>query len=141
MRNRLVSALTSCLLLLATAGMFVFAETQAMVATIPFDFIVGKTALPAGDYKVGNVSAGSPALLIRSVDGRSAVMVVTHGARSAAGVEGKMVFNRYGDRYFLSQVFSPGSGVGRQIPKSRLEHEVASNPQRPTTEHVALSVR
>jgi hypothetical protein len=68
-------------------------------------------------------------------------MVLTHGARAASGVEGKLVFSRYGDRYFLSQVFSAGSGVGRQIPKSKLERELASSQPRPTTEHVALSVR
>jgi hypothetical protein len=119
---------------------FVFAETP-MVATIPFEFVAGKTTLPAGEYKVGDVSAGSAVLLIRSVDGRSAVMIITHGTGSASRAEGKLVFNRYGNRYFLSQVFSPGSSMGRELPKSKLEREIASNPQRPTTEYVALRLR
>ena len=38
---------------------------------------------------------------------------------------GKLVFNRYGDQYFLSKIWAPSSDTGRELPKSRLEREVA----------------
>jgi hypothetical protein len=38
---------------------------------------------------------------------------------------GKLVFNRYGDQYFLSKIWAASSDSGRELPKSRLEREVA----------------
>ena len=40
--------------------------------------------------------------------------------------QGKLIFNRYGDNYFLSQVWPPGV-TGRGIAKSNREKELASN--------------
>jgi hypothetical protein len=36
----------------------------------------------------------------------------------------KLVFHRYGDQYFLYQVWPAGATTGRQLPKSRGEREV-----------------
>ena len=39
---------------------------------------------------------------------------------------GKLVFNRYGDQYFLSKIWPPSSDTGRELTKSSLEREVAA---------------
>jgi hypothetical protein len=39
----------------------------------------------------------------------------------------KLVFHRYGDQYFLYQVWAAGATSGRQFPKSRSEREVLQN--------------
>jgi len=45
---------------------------------------------------------------------------------------GKLVFHRYGDQYFLYQVWPAGTSTGRQFLKSRSERDaqynLASNP-------------
>ena len=40
---------------------------------------------------------------------------------------GKLVFNRYGDQYFLSKIWTRSSDTGREFSKSRLEREVAAH--------------
>jgi len=39
----------------------------------------------------------------------------------------KLVFNRYGDKYFLSQVWIAGETRRRELPKSSREKEVAKD--------------
>jgi hypothetical protein len=39
----------------------------------------------------------------------------------------KLVFHRYGNRYFLKQIWMAGDNAGQQLPKSRLETEIALN--------------
>lgn len=36
----------------------------------------------------------------------------------------KLVFNRYGNQYFLSQIWVKGATLGRQLPKTSREKEV-----------------
>jgi hypothetical protein len=59
---------------------------------------------------------------------RSSAIVMTTGVQTGKTSDvGKLVFNRYGDNYFLSRIWEPSSITGRQLPKSRLEREVAVN--------------
>jgi hypothetical protein len=39
----------------------------------------------------------------------------------------KLVFHRYGDRYFLYQIWVAGEDRGRELPTTRVEKELASN--------------
>jgi hypothetical protein len=40
---------------------------------------------------------------------------------------GKLVFHRYGDRYFLSQVWGTDQSTGSQLQKTAQERELARN--------------
>jgi hypothetical protein len=46
----------------------------------------------------------------------------------------KLVFNRYGDRYFLSQIWMNGATLGHQLPKSSREKEIAKDMARNLTQ-------
>lgn len=97
---------------------------EPVQAKIPFAFTAGDATLPAGDYRVEKVNEGSPALLIRSTGGSPAIMVATSPATvSAPQQKSKLIFRRYGHRYFLAQVWSAGSSRGRQLPESAQERE------------------
>jgi hypothetical protein len=64
--------------------------------------------------------------LIQSMDSRSAAIVLTTTAQNEKPSDvAKLVFNRYGDQYFLSKIWPGSSPAGRGLPKSRLEREVA----------------
>jgi hypothetical protein len=96
-------------------------------ASIPFDFIVADKKVPAGDYYIGraNPNVGDSLLLIRSLDGHSqtirpTIPVITLAAKD----RGVLVFHRYGDQYFLFQVWPAGATTGRVMPKSRSEREI-----------------
>ena len=63
-------------------------------------------------------------LSLQSGDDRSAIMALTLDVQPTKRVsQGTLVFNRYGDRYFLSQVWTPGH-IGRQLNTSALEREM-----------------
>ena len=105
------------------AAQFVRAQ-EPVVAKIPFQFTAGETTLPAGEYRVEKISDGSPALVIRCTEGSPAIMVVTSPASvNAPQQNSKLIFHRYGNRYFLAQVWSAGSSSGRQLRESAKEKE------------------
>jgi hypothetical protein len=96
--------------------------------TVPFDFTVGSKSLAAGQY---NVRQQAPHVLaIQSVDGRSAMVIMTHaGEPNAAPGTALFKFNKYGDRYFLSQVSD--SSRGWELPKSPVEKELIAKKASP----------
>jgi len=104
--------------------------SQQIKVDVPFGFHVGSSILPAGQYTV-YADAGSSVVQIRSDDSKSSAMILSHGVRSHATSDaGKMIFHRYGEEYFLSQIWKPGSDLGRELRVSRHEMEVAANAQR-----------
>src|SRR5437879_13879754 len=83
---------------LSMAVAAVSARAQAgfvLAANIPFDFVVGKQTLPAGEYRIEQLS-GRSVLLIRSTDGHTSTIVMTMAARASDWHSGStLVFNRY----------------------------------------------
>lgn len=94
-----------------------------IVANIPFAFTVGKAELPSGKYTITvlNNSSDRKVLQIRSVDGRTTAMVITTGSIGKASDDSKLVFDRYGDRYFFSQARLAGDPTGLAAAKSSAE--------------------
>ncbi len=96
----------------------------ALRVTIPVQFTVGTQKLPAGDYIVAPVFDKSIAL--RNADGGKAVVALTDSVGGGSKVQGpKLVFNRYGDRYFLAEVWLGRADTGRQLFASAEEIELA----------------
>ena len=92
---------------------------------IPFDFIVAGSVLPAGTYEVSPVFADGVALQIRSHDCKSGVVFLATNVYANREETPRMVFHKYGSRYFLNQLWMDGSGIGHQLPKTRAEMELA----------------
>ena len=86
------------------------AQTQRVVASIPFAFSVGKTTLPAGRYTITvvNPTSDRKVLQIRSLNGRSSAVVLTTGIIGSASDDAKLVFERDGDRYVFTHAQMAG---------------------------------
>jgi hypothetical protein len=98
--------------------------TSPLEANIPFDFSVGGKTLLAGVYTVTPMTTPG-ILLIRSEDGRAAALVVTNRVQARQEQDQtKLVFHRYGNQYFLAQVWRAGDGDGRELLRSRAEREL-----------------
>ena len=130
--KRQVLTLVGVLSLLLAAGS-AFAQTIKVRADVPFKFIINKETLPAGQYTIESFgSLDGRTLSIRSADMNAKAMVRANSVQSRqAAEETKLVFQRYGDRYFLSQIWVAGRKLGHQLPKSARETELArdSRPQ------------
>lgn len=97
------------------------ASTQ-LIANIPFEFNLDYKTMPAGEYSVQTVATASDALLIQSADGKnSALRPSAATERLQKNATARLVFHRYGQRYFLAEVWSGGDRAGRQLMKSRDE--------------------
>ena len=100
------------LIIIVFAGLLAInAHAQTKVtANIPFAFSAGKTTLPAGRYTITvlNPSSDRKILQIRSLDGRSSVVLLTNGVIRKASEHAKLVFERYGDRYVFAQAQMAG---------------------------------
>jgi hypothetical protein len=96
--------------------------------TVPFDFTVGAKSLAAGEYQVNQQAPH--VLAIRSVNGDLAMAIMTNPADpSAAPGKATFTFNKYGDRYFLSQISDHGHGWG--LSKSSAEKELIAKRASP----------
>jgi|SRR5215469_15289548 len=125
MKRQAVS-LVSLLGLLLVAGS-AMAQTVHVRADVPFNFAVGSTTYPAGTYSIGTMGdRDNKVLLMRAADGKNTTSIMSNAAENLTPADKtKLVFSRYGNQYFLSQVWLNGATRGRQLPKSNREKEVA----------------
>ena len=96
---------------------------------IPFAFVAGEAALPAGEYVVQPPQiGGAKAITLQRVDGEGAAIVLGMTVQGAADQSlPRLVFHRYDNRYFLSTMWTAGSSYGLQLGESRREVEIAKN--------------
>ena len=97
--------------------------SQTIRARIPFTFTVGDKTLPAGVYTVSvlNPSSDRKALQIRSETGRVSAIIQTNSVNGERDDEAKLVFRRYGERYFFAQAQMAGDATSLAATKTRAE--------------------
>jgi hypothetical protein len=124
--KRQAFSLISLLSLLLVAGSAI-AQTVHVRANIPFNFAVGSKTFPAGTYDVGTIDHhDSKILLLQARDGDASMMLNSNAAQNLDPADKtKLVFNQYGNRYFLSQIWVAGETRGHQLPKTSREKEMA----------------
>ena len=143
-KNSLSIFLMSAVLVILSVSYASAQSANEQTANIPFAFNVGDKTFPAGEYTVRRVNPQSDrtALAIRSADASASKIVLTTPVQSSKVRESaKLVFNRYGDQYYLSQVLSPAENGGLEIPQSRAERRLAKGlgGAKPERQTVALT--
>jgi hypothetical protein len=132
MKKRVFRTITMLSFLLVLAAVSVNAQRRSddsIALNIPFDFAFGETKLPAGNYTLRRIVLPSSydRLVIQSADGRgdSHTGMTRPNRTTEVQKQSNVVFNRYGDQYFLSQVWMAGSDTGRDLFQSRNERNLA----------------
>jgi len=103
-----------------------------LTANIPFEFSVADKKLPAGKYWVSRAqqSQGDTIVQIRSAEGNANVVRLTIPINSHTPMRSaSLIFNRYGNDYFLSEVWTKGGSIGRGLPKTHAERELERKAQ------------
>jgi len=119
----LVIALSAALL----ASMSIsFAQTKHgdVVADIPFAFVVAGRTLPPGHYIVNDLHDN---LGIRDPRNHGTFVQAHSAHRPSHETGSKLVFHRYGDTYFLSEVWASGNSIGRALYPTRAEQEMSES--------------
>jgi hypothetical protein len=109
---------------------------------IPFEFHFMDNVMPAGQYDVNTATNSQRNLLSVGCYGcRAHAYLVTYsiGGGTDVSADGRLVFNKYGDTYYLSEVWTPGDSQGSALSKSKTEREIARTT--PDAARVTLPAR
>jgi hypothetical protein len=79
-----------------------YAQTAQIVVKVPFDFTVGSTSMPAGDYLLREDQSG--VVFITSQELRKTIGVLTSADSPNQGNETSLTFDKVKGHYMLSQV-------------------------------------
>jgi hypothetical protein len=123
-----ILSIVATLTLILPISIIGFAGISGRVrAEIPFDFVVGSKEFKAGKYTVSRLSDGrsDSTLVIRSADDGEVANFNVNNVYGKGEPEAKLVFNRYGNQYFLAQIFDGESELGSALGKSKAEREAA----------------
>ena len=124
--KRLTAIALLALASLFTAGVAMAADDRGAQANVPFAFNVGDKVFPAGVYIVHSPASGI--IELRSEDRANAVLTAAYNdSNEPKNGEGVWVFNRYGDKYFLTEVLCPNALVSLHLPTTKLERMVRIN--------------
>lgn len=133
MRKQLAKGFAMLMLVVAVAfvSAVVSANGQSLQskANVPFDFIVGDTTLPSGNYAFASATSSGQCLKISNTRAKGAAVRLTM-AVSGNAESSKLVFHRYGQRYFLAEVWTAGDSEGRQLMKGRQERAIEKESAR-----------
>jgi len=95
---------------------------------VPFGFIVNRATLPAGEYLVQSVDDAGKVLAIRELGTNTTNLVASNSCISLKSAsQTKLIFHRYGERYFLNQIWVEGHNSGHELSPSPREKEVAKD--------------
>ena len=126
--------------LLAASAALAQGRPGDVLVNVPFSFVVGTHQMQPGHYLVTPATYG----ILRMYDTENSnnqLFVPVNSIQSSTLKDAKLVFHRYGDTYFLAEVWNGTSDIGKQLIKSKAEKEIASgriNGSRPKSEVAVL---
>ncbi len=134
MKSQII-VLATVIAFLVGASIALHAQTQITTlfkVEVPFEFMVGSSHLSAGHYTVSHV--GSKWILFQSDDRKAValtqVMVSGTPARDSLSL---LVFNMYGDRHFLSKIWTAEDQQMHACNQSRAEQTLLASQRQSGT--------
>jgi hypothetical protein len=117
------------------------AQQNGVKADVPFDFVVGNRAYPAGEYTLRAALTEGGVIRIENMNEVLTAFTPSNPCSKATpSTETKLVFRRMGGHYFLYQMWIDGNLTGREFPKGRIEVELAQNHEKPEVIIVAAAI-
>ena len=103
-----------------TAGSAMAQDHRAQ-ATVPFNFTVNGNSLPAGTYTVGSESRSPNVITITDREKNIHMLAIAMPDSNTSGGANKLVFHRYGNQYFLSEVRCESASLNVELSTSKAE--------------------
>ena len=92
-------------------------------ANVPFEFTVGDKNLSAGDYDITTLFNSGDTIVVKNGE-KAAIRLSNRLTSSEPQKNNKLVFHKYGERYFLAEVWQGGESTGRKLVSSKAEDAV-----------------
>jgi hypothetical protein len=99
-------------------------SASKIVAQVPFEFRAGNKTVPAGQTVIQLASMNGTALTIRNLDEKVNMFAMSYPDTPPKGAGNTLVFHKYGDRYFLSEIRVQGSAISYRLPEGKVEAEL-----------------
>jgi len=135
LRSSLAASLT------ALAAVSVPAEAGQVRGQVPFSFTVRGRTLPPGLY---DASTDMPQGVLSIRGGGGFALAMAIGIESGDVTEPRLVFHKYGDEYYLQEVWL-GGGYGRELLRNRPRGEPIKKAENGATaetfERVVIALR
>ena len=113
------------------------------MVNVPFSFAAGNSHFQAGQFSIQEANAGSNEVLLRSQEGTGVGFLFATGMMpdNASVSKPRVIFNKYGDHYFLSEIwYGDGEGGCHVLPTKEEEETAKSGTamnQNPTVIEIA----
>ena len=139
MKRNLFWGLTALVLALIVNAPF--ANAQSAKANIPFDFAVADKSMPAGTYTVSEI--GDCEIRVANAQSNETILVHAQREERIDHQGARMVFHKYGDKYFLAEVWNGAGNSGLEFAADKWEKEVraAYRNTSPHAEEVVVALR
>jgi hypothetical protein len=129
MKNRVARLLSVGIALAAVAA--VHAQDRAVTAKVPFSFYMGSSLMPQGPYRVSTMSNGAAVWVASMKSDATKAVTALRVIGKQRDEPAKLVFHRYGEEYFLAEIWTGDSPVGGALPRSPREKELAQSGAAP----------
>jgi hypothetical protein len=151
MKNSVPSIVRSALIAAALAigaiasAPSAFAASAETISTVnvPFSFWMDNHELPAGNYRI--LLRSNKMLELNGPNGQRHMIMVHEAISSETSRTGYLLFHRYGETYFLAQVWSAQANIGLECSRTPAEKRaerqmvVASRRSTPGLAQIALN--
>jgi hypothetical protein len=128
-----LTLITICLVFTAVTLSAQTTNQRLMTVNIPFAFSVENHSLPEGEYMIFTVTPERSIRIVSSDGKHSAIVNTLPNYANLPSENSRLVFHRYGDEYFLTQVWAAGQDVARNPLSTKRAMEIASSGGTPQT--------
>lgn len=141
MKNIQKAFVLASILVLFTFSSALGQSDRQTIIHIPFNFSVGEKSFPAGKYVIERNRRDSDTVwVIKRKDNVGSAFMLTQSVRANEPADAtRLVFNRYGEQYFLAEFWTPGSNTGREVRISDREKALDKALAATRTEHVLIA--
>jgi hypothetical protein len=125
------SYLTAVLMLTCLLGVGVSARAQdadAVVVSVPFEFVAGSATLPAGEYRVSRLNPSANRELAISGHNKENVFLLPLAFDNGPASEPTLSFEHVGGKYFLSRIKTLSSVYTMATPREMVMLAKANTP-------------
>jgi hypothetical protein len=127
MKRNLITILSLVVMSLLLNATGAYAQSYAK-ANVPFAFNIGAKQLPAGTYEIKVLSQSPNLIMIRNPETTAAALSIAR-SEGPRDTESKLVFDRIGTQYFLTEVWKGYGAGGMIVPTSKHEQELKKELQ------------
>jgi len=119
------------------------AQSEQVRVSVPFDFHVGSTTMPAGTYMITS-AIGTPFITIANSSKVARTLTFSQAQTSYHTPAHTVVFHNWGGQYFISDVRGGDSSMNVHLPTTKEEKRakaLMSEAQLHSSENVLLALK